>query len=81
VFLEDSGGDFLFRDANRDEGMAETERQAVVTFEDVGKARKKRKLKPIEAIIVVPHIAPTPSASRSTDMVSLYCSLIQQKAD
>ena len=81
VFLEDSGGDFLFGDANRDERMAETERQAVVTFEDVGKARKKRKLKPIEAIIVVPHIAPTPSASRSTDMVSLYCSLIQQKAD
>ena len=81
VFLEDSGGDFLFGDANRDERMAETERQAVVTFEDVGKARKKRKLKPIEAIIVVPHIAPTRSASRSTDMVSLYCSLIQQKAD
>lgn len=81
VFLEDSGGDFLFGGANRDEGVAETERQAVVTFEDVGKARKKRKLKPIEAIIVVPHIAPTRSASRSTDMVSLDCSLIQQKAD
>ena len=81
VFLEDSGGDFLFGGANRDEGVAETERQAVVTFEDVGKARKKRKLKPIEAIIVVPHIAPTRSASRCTDMVSLYCSLIQQKAD
>lgn len=81
VFLEDSGGDFLFGGANRDEGVAETERQAVVTFEDVGKARKKRKLKPIEAIIVVPHIAPTRSASRSTDMVSLYSPLIQQKAD
>ena len=25
VFLEDSGGDFLFGDANRDEGMAEAE--------------------------------------------------------
>ena len=81
VFLEDSGGDFLFGGANRDEGVAETERQAVVTFEDVRKARKKRKLKPIEVIIVVPHIAPTRSASRSTDMVSLYSPLIQQKAD
>ena len=81
VFLEDSGGDFLFGGANRDEGVAETERQAVVTFEDVGKARKKRKLKPIEAIIVVPHIAPTRSASRSANMVSLYSPLIQQKAD
>ena len=52
-----------------------------MTFENVSNTRKKRKLKQIEVIIVVPHIAPTPSASRSTDMVSLYCSLIQQKAD
>ena len=52
-----------------------------MTFENVSNSRKKRKLKPIEVIIVVPHIAPTRSAGRSTDMVSLYSPLIQQKAD
>ena len=81
VFLEDATRDFIFRSANWQYRMAEAKGYAMVSLENVSDSRKKRKLKPTEVKIVVPHIAPTRSARRRANMVSLYCFLIQQKAD
>ncbi len=81
VLFEETICNFIFRSSYGKNRMAVPKRNAMMTFENVSQPSKKRKFKQMEVIIVARHIDQTRCAGRSANMVSLYCSLIQQEAD